>query len=186
MTHHSTFLRTPRLLLSRPEAADAGAVFALLSDPRALTHNPSDRMANLDETVDLVARWRGHWEQHGFGYCCLRTSPDSEVIGYSGVKTVRFRGEEALNLVYRLAPGAWGQGLASEAASAVVNWVGEHVPARRVLARVRPENLASQRVATKAGLVRVPEWDEEGYDGMDLVFTDPLPTFLRAGGGGPP
>jgi RimJ/RimL family protein N-acetyltransferase len=103
----------------------------------------------------------------------MRRSVDSDVVGYCGVKAVRFQSEEALNLVYRLAPRAWGCGLATEAASAVVTWAVEHIPNRRLIARVRPENLASQRVATKAGLHRAPALDEEGEDGLDFIFTLP-------------
>ena len=166
-------LRTPRLLLDPPCAADAQRVLELLSDPQSVVHNPSDGLRSLDQAAELVGRWRSQWERFGFGYWCLRTREDGEFVGYSGVKTVRFRDGEALNLVYRLAPHAWGRGLATEAASAAVAWVVRHVPDRRVIARVRPENLASQRVAAKAGLHRVPSWDEEGEDGLDLIFTYP-------------
>ena len=166
-------LRTPRLVLTPPTRADAQRVLELLSDPQSVVHNPSDGLRSLDQAAELVGRWTSQWERYGFGYWCLRTSEDGEFVGYCGVKTVRFRDGEALNLVYRLAPYAWGRGLATEAASAVVAWAARHVPDRRVIARVRPGNLASQRVAAKAGLHRVPSWDEEGEDGRDLIFTYP-------------
>jgi len=173
MQHPWTSLQTPRLLLIPPIIADAPSVLEILSDPRTVEHNPSDRVGDLDQAVDLVRRWRSQWERYGFGYWCLREPADHAVVGYCGVKTVRFRGQEALNLVYRLAPQAWGRGLATEAASAVVTWSVEHVPHRRIIARVRPDNQPSQRVATKAGLHRARELDEEGYDGLDLIFALP-------------
>ncbi len=89
------------------------------------------------------------------------------------MKAITFQGEEALNLIYRLSPWVWGNGLATEAATAVVGWAVEHVPDRRLIARVRSDNLPSQRVATKAGLHRAPTLDEEGEDGLDLIFTLP-------------
>lgn len=39
------------------------------------------------------------------------------------------------------------------------------------MARVRPTNLASQRVATKVGLRRDPAFDDDGEDGLDWAFT---------------
>jgi [ribosomal protein S5]-alanine N-acetyltransferase len=166
-------LQTPRLLLTPPTMADAPHVLGILSDPRTVEHNPSDRVDGLVQAVELLGRWRSQWERYGFGYWCLRTSADGDFIGYCGVKAVTFREEEALNLVYRLASRAWGRGLATEATTAVVAWAVHHVPNRRLIARVRPENLPSQRVATKAGLQRAPTLDDEGEDGPDLIFTLP-------------
>lgn len=164
-------LRTPRLTLTPPTVVDAAQILAIVGDSRAVEHNPADRIDNLDEAEDLVKRWRVHWAQHGYGYWCIRADAGSDIIGYSGVKTVMFRGARALNLIYRLAPSAWGRGLATEAASAVVQWVTASLPGARIIARVRPANLASQRVAIKAGLQRAPEFDEPGEDGLDLLFT---------------
>jgi len=166
-------LRTSRLSLSPPTTADAAHVLAILSDFSAVAHNPSDGLDTLDQAAELVRRWRLQWERYGFGYWCLRSTVDGTFVGYCGVKAITFQGEEALNLVYRLSPRAWGKGLATEAATAVVTWAVEHVPDRRIIARVRPDNLPSQHVATKAGLHRDPTVDEEGKDGPDLIFTLP-------------
>jgi RimJ/RimL family protein N-acetyltransferase len=56
----------------------------------------------------------------------------------------------------------------------VVGWAAE----RRLslVARIRPENLASQRVAIRAGLVRAEHLDGEGYDGFDWLYESVLPT----------
>lgn len=115
-----------------------------------MEHNPSDRLDDLDQAVDLVSQWRSKWERYGCGYWCMREPPDQAVMGYCGVKTVRFRNQQALSLIYRLTPPAWGRGLATEAASVVVAWAVKHVPDRRIIARVRPDNQSSQRVAMKA------------------------------------
>jgi RimJ/RimL family protein N-acetyltransferase len=166
-------LRTPRLFLNPPAIADAAQILAILSDSRAVDHNPSDRLDTVEQVIEVVSRWRDHWVAHGYGYWCMRTGPGSEVIGYCGIKTVKFRGSEALNLMYRLAPAAWGHGLATEAASAVVAWAIESLPHPRIIARVRPGNIASQHVATKAGLRHAPDLDDRGEDGLDLVFALP-------------
>jgi RimJ/RimL family protein N-acetyltransferase len=71
------------------------------------------------------------------------------------------------NLFYRLDPCAWGQGVGSEAAMAVVEWSPRLHPGCPVIARVRPANHASARVALKAGLARAAELDSLGDDGPD-------------------
>ena len=113
-------MTTERLRLTRPEATDSAGVFAILGDPRTVEHNPSDRLEDRAAAADLVARWVRHWEEHGFGYWCVRESGSDRIIGYAGVKRMLMQRRPVLNLVYRFAPDMWGRGFATEAASAVV------------------------------------------------------------------
>lgn len=167
-------LETARLHLSPPTRADVAAVLAIAGDPRAVEHNPSDLVTSVAQAEELVDRWIRHWERFGFGYSCVRLTGQPDVVGYCGIKVVRFRDGEALNLIYRFAPAVWGTGLATEAATRVVAYAAEHQPERRLIARIRPGNLASQRVATKVGLRHDETLDLEGQDGLDLIFTAPV------------
>src|SRR6476469_7111368 len=137
-------MRTERLLLARPLATDAAGVFAILGDPRTVEHNPSERLGDQGEASELVARWLRHWDEHGFGYWCVRESGSDRIIGYAGVKRMQVHGRPVLNLVYRFVPEVWGRGLATEAAAAVVSTVLDEMPTETVLARVRPDNLSSR------------------------------------------
>ncbi|MFF5919934.1 GNAT family N-acetyltransferase [Streptomyces flavochromogenes] len=76
-----------------------------------------------------------------------------------------------LNLFYRFATSAWGQGFAGEAAREVTDWASRHVPDLPLMARVRPANIASQCVAIRAGLIRAEHLDAIGYDGLDWIYT---------------
>jgi RimJ/RimL family protein N-acetyltransferase len=163
-------LRTDRLALTRPEPGDAAGILTIVSDPQAVHHNPSDALHTLPEVEQLVARWIDHWNRYGFGYWCVREINRDQVVGYCGLKVVSFRDDKWLNLIYRFSPAMWGSGIGSEAASAVVGWSDTNQPDHHILARIRPLNAASQRVALKAGLRRVPTMDEEGQDGLDLLF----------------
>jgi ribosomal-protein-alanine N-acetyltransferase len=165
-------MRTERLRLARPGVTDSAEVFAILGDPRTVEHNPSDRLGNRAEAAELVSRWVRHWEEHGFGYWCVRERGSDPIIGYAGVKRMLMHGRPVLNLVYRLVPEVWGQGFATEAAAAVVSMAGDEMPAETIVARVRPDNLSSQKVALKAGLQRDATMDCQGEDGLDWAFTN--------------
>lgn len=80
-----------------------------------------------------------------------------------------------LNPFYRFAASAWGQGFASEAVTAVTDWVSRHVTDLPLIARVRPANAASQRVAVRAGLMRAEHLDGPGYDGFDCIYAAKQP-----------
>ena len=78
-------MRTERLRLTRPLATDSAGVFAILGNPRTVEHNPSDRLEDRVEAAELVVRWVRHWDEHGFGYWCVRESGSDRIIGYAGV-----------------------------------------------------------------------------------------------------
>ncbi|ONI87187.1 hypothetical protein ALI22I_22285 [Saccharothrix sp. ALI-22-I] len=164
-------LRTERLTLRRPAAHDVIAVHAIHSDPAAYEHNPSDALRTHDEAAHLLRRWMAHWHDFDFGYWVVRPLDSQRPVGFCGVKFTEMDDRRALNLFYRFSTASWGQGVATEAARAVVRWAREHLPEYPVVARVRPANTASQRVALKAGLTRAEHLDRPGEDGPDLLFT---------------
>ncbi|WP_328413217.1 GNAT family N-acetyltransferase [Streptomyces violaceus] len=163
-------LRTARLLLRRPTAADVDAIFAVHRDPETCAHNPSDALARFEEAEALYQRWDDQWQQYGYGYWVVRHHGSAQQLGFCGIKPMELHGAPVLNLFYRFATSAWGQGFAAEAAAAVATWASHHLPDLPLIARVRPANLASQRVAIRAGLNRAQHLDTEGYDGFDWIY----------------
>jgi len=163
-------LETARLSLRRPTAADIDAIFAIQGDLRACYHNPSDRLAQREEAEELYRRWNDQWERCGYGYWIVECLGHDVQLGFCGIKPMELNGMKTLNLFYRFAPSAWGQGLASEAATAVAAWASRHVPDLPLIARVRPANVASQRVAIRVGLIRAEHLDTAGDDGLDWIF----------------
>jgi ribosomal-protein-alanine N-acetyltransferase len=164
---------TDRLSLRRPVPADIDAILRLHRDPVACAHNPSDMLTTRGEAIERYHRWDAHWTEHGFGYWAV-CNRNGDLLGFCGLKVMRLHERAVLNLFYRLDPAAWGNGIATEAATAVVAWAAAHGPARAaelpVVARVRPANVASARVAERAGLHRRPELDVTGADGPDWIF----------------
>jgi RimJ/RimL family protein N-acetyltransferase len=156
-------LVTKRLSLRRPTEVAVGLIYSLHTDPRACEHNPADRLTNHTEAAALYHRWDEHWQHHGFGYWVINASEKS--LGVCGLKVMTLNQREVLNLFYRLSPSAWGYGFATEAAAAVVHWADAQLVNVPVIARVRPANAASQRVAEHAGLARAEHLDTQGEDG---------------------
>jgi RimJ/RimL family protein N-acetyltransferase len=168
-----TGLQTPRLSLRRPGVADLDVVLRLHQNPLTVAHNPSDALADRPAAQRLLQRRIDHWVRHGAGYWAVSWRDDPEVPGFCGVKVMTLRGRPVSNLFYRLDPCAWGQGVGSEAAAAVVEWCRQVHPGAPVIARVRPANHTSARVALKAGLARAAEFDSIGEDGPDWIFASP-------------
>jgi [ribosomal protein S5]-alanine N-acetyltransferase len=163
-------LVTRRLSLRRPAPADVAAIFSIHSDQRACAYNPSDQLATRDEAQQLFRRWDEHWRQFGFGYWVVRRRDSATPIGFCGIKVMQLNESDVVNLFYRFDPAVWGHRLASEAASAVTDWAARNIPDRPLIARIRPQNVASQRVAIRAGLARAEQMDTIGEDGVDWIF----------------
>ena len=83
----------------------------------------------------------------------------------------------AVEIGYRVDPGARRQGLATELAAGLLGWAGAQ-GAARCLASTAPDNLASQAVLARLGFVRTGEWMDE-VDGLEWVYalelSPPLP-----------
>ena len=86
-------------------------------------------------------------------------------LGDSGLQPLENRGPET-ELGYDLHPDAWGRGIATEAARAVVADGFGRLGLDRIVAVIRPENDASRRVLEKAGFHRVG--DQQAY-GLPMV-----------------
>jgi [ribosomal protein S5]-alanine N-acetyltransferase len=163
-------LLTTRLALQRPARSDVGAIFSIHHDPQACVHNPSDALATREDAERLFERWDAHWRRFGFGYWKVRWRDSERPVGFCGVKVMHLRGRQVLNLFCRLDPLVWSRGVGSEAATAVVRWSAQRVPEYSLIARVRPQNVASQRAAIRAGLVRAEHLDTPGEDGPDWIY----------------
>ena len=163
-------LRTDRLLLRRPTTADAPFVLALHADPQAIAHNPADALGDLAEAGSRLTLWSTQW-QHGLGYWIVEERAADRAIGVCGVKAADLHGQPSWNLLYRFLPEAWGRGYAREAARASLEAAAGVDASRPVIARIRPDNTASARVAEAIGLVRRPDLDLDGDDGRDEIWS---------------
>jgi RimJ/RimL family protein N-acetyltransferase len=147
-------LRTPRLLLRPLTAADAPAVFAyagelgffaFIEDVHAEVRDayaPHHAEAHLRELLDLAARGFPNWG----------ILPADAAVSIP-VGALRFKPaaeDGAPELGYGLASAWRGQGLASEAATAVAQWALPRAP-DGLVARADPRNLASHAVLRRAG-----------------------------------
>jgi ribosomal-protein-alanine N-acetyltransferase len=117
----------------------------------------------------LVARWIGphtredvareiamqieHQASLGWSFWAVEGRASGRLIGDCGLQPLEHRGPE-VELGYDFHPRAWGRGLATEAARAVMRQAFGPLGIERVVAVVKPQHIASQRVLEKAGLQR--------------------------------
>lgn len=187
MTNDESKLRTSerspggRLLVRRPIRDDLDDVFRIHGDPRTNVHDLAGPGRDLESCRKLLDKWLAHWDTYGFGYWVVEIADtrrsdhrDGAVVGVSGVRHGVWLGRPFLNLYYRFVPEAWGCGYASEVARYAVQWATSTHPDLPVLARTRPGNIASRRVAEAVGLVLQPDLEADDGHGPMVVFGQPM------------
>ena len=104
-----------------------------------------------------------------FGAYLLVLRETGEAVGSAGF-TGAPNDEGAVLMGYSIYPEFQGQGLASEAATALVACALEQPDVGRVRATIRPDHLASQRVAANAGLRRTDRTEIDEDAGLVEVW----------------
>ena len=141
-------LETPRLLLREWRETDFEPHAAMCADPEVMRH--------LGGTLDRAESWRrmaqhaGHWALRGYGRWAVERRDTGEWIGRVGLwYPPDWPGVE---VGWTLARGAWGQGYATEAATAAIRWAWTHLDCDRLVSLIEPANTASIRVAQRLGM----------------------------------
>jgi len=79
-------------------------------------------------------------------------------------------GQPEIEIGYRLAKSAWGQGYATEAARSVRDFAFLTLGMKRLIAMIDPSNVASIRVAEKIGMRYERDVMFDSYTHPDLVY----------------
>ena len=104
----------------------------------------------------------GFWALIGYGYWSFVDRHTGAYVGHGGLA----RYERGLGTLvdfpeagWAFVPGAWGQGYATEAMAAILDWSDRILKAPETRCIIDPDNTASQRVAAKLGYVQIDEID---------------------------
>ncbi|WP_327091917.1 GNAT family N-acetyltransferase [Nonomuraea sp. NBC_01738] len=142
-------ISTGQLVLRPPSSDDAESVAVACDDPVTARFLPLLASPyTLRDAHAYLASAAERWELGGAEFSIVR---DGVYAGSVGLTPPDRWG--VVDLGYTVAPQARGQGVGAAAARAVTDWALDH-GARRVQLEAEVENLASLRVAYKAGFMQ--------------------------------
>jgi RimJ/RimL family protein N-acetyltransferase len=151
-------LRTDRLTLRRWQDSDLEPWAAMNADPDVREHLGD--LLSREQSDASVARFQADFDQRGYGWWAVEARATGEFIGFAGLDQVDdgmpFTGVE---IGWRLARPAWGQGYATEAALTVLAYGFETLELPEILAVTTATNLRSQAVMRRIGMTRNPADD---------------------------
>ena len=171
-------IETERLRLRGPRPTDFPDSAALWSDA-VVTRFTSGKPLSEEEVWGRLLRYVGHWAWMGFGYWVMEEKATGQFAGEVGFSDWKREIKPSIQglpeLGWVLAPRVHGQGYATEAGRAAIDWAHSHFRKRTsgagyagfvgprapellsacMTCIIHPENVRSIRVAEKCGFKEV-------------------------------
>ena len=145
-------LTTPRLRLRGFGRADRMPFAAMNADAEVMRH--MSRRLDRVQSDAFVDRILGHWEADGFGIWAIERRDDGTFLGFAGLSEPAFRAPftPAIEVGWRLARAAWGNGYATEAGAAALEFGFETLGREEIVSFTAAGNERSRRVMERLGM----------------------------------
>ena len=159
-------LQTSRLVLRPFREEDIDLLAKLMANADFMRFSLG--VFSRQQTIAFLGKIIG-WQRRGLpSLFAVIHRADNRLIGYCGFFHQQVDGIEEIEIGYRLDPGYWSAGLATEAAQAVRDHAFRDLKLRRVISLIHPDNAPSRRVAEKIGMNLEKEIAFRGFP--TLVF----------------
>ena|SRR5579862_3113270 len=146
-------LRTARLLLRPFTEADTDAVFALCSNPRVMRYWDAPPYSERARAERFIAISKQMEEEGSGARLAIHRADVGVFIGWNNL--LRWNPEfRSAKIGYCFDEAAWGQGFATDAGDALLQWAFATLDLNRVQAEADTRNIASGCVLEKLGFVR--------------------------------
>jgi RimJ/RimL family protein N-acetyltransferase len=148
------WLETLRLAMREFTPDDFDDLFGLDTDPRVMKYisrgKPATR-AEVESSLRRILRYPTLYPDLGIWHTSRRDT--GAFIGWFSLK---YAGKSPdIEIGYRLRHDAWGQGYATEGATALAHYGFDDLGLQRIIGVTHPGNKASQNVLMKAGLADI-------------------------------
>ena len=151
---------TERLILRNWHDKDRPVYLATCNTAAVTRH--LDGPSSEEDIEAAFGRIAKSQQERAFSFWAIERKSDGALLGYCGLRICDdlerpVHGE--VEIGWRLREDAWGQGYASEAARAALEWAWANLDADRVVSFTVPANEASWRLMERLGMTRRPDLD---------------------------
>ena len=157
-------ITTPRLILRTFTEEDVEPMVRILGEKDVLRYFPKTDPPQRDRVQKMIVGLLKHWEEHGYGLWAVESRSTGDLMGRCGLQILPETEEVEVDFI--LGRPFWGQGFATEAGRASLQYGFEQLRLERVIGIAHVENKASQRVLEKLGMDLVEQrqlWGIECY-----------------------
>ena len=155
-------IKTARLLLRRWRDDDVEPFAAMCSDPEVMRYIGSGATRTRAQAQASIETYECEWEEKGYGLCAVELLEDGRFLGFTGLSEPIFLPDvmPAVEIGWRFALQSWGNGYASEAAQAALDFGHRNLGLSEIVSIYQAENHASARIIQKLGM----RFDREAID----------------------
>ncbi|HXG67208.1 MAG TPA: GNAT family N-acetyltransferase [Blastocatellia bacterium] len=160
-------IETARLRMRPCTPDDVDELHRLWTDPGVRKYLWDDAVIPRETAEEVVNVSMETFSTRGFGFWVVMLREEQAIIGFCGFRL--FDDPPEVEILYGIYPEYWGQGLATEAAKAMIRCGFEEHGFARIWAGADPPNAASFRVMKRSGMkyakqIRVGELDAIYYE----------------------
>ncbi len=166
---------TPRLIIREFREEDAGGFSEMQTDPEAMRFLggvwPADRARQV------IPQIMQNYRDKDLEWYAVTRKEDGAFVGVCFVAPLGEKWCTALEvgpqieLGYRYVRRFWGNGYATEAGAAMLKWGFEELQLPQIVAIVKKDNVASDRVINKLGMIYRKSVDRDGVTAKYYTLT---------------
>ena len=152
-------VRTDRLVLRRWHETDLEPFARLTADAEVMRYFPAP--LSREQSDGLAARADALFDSRGYGLWALERLDTGDFIGFTGLAPMPegIPGSGGVEVGWRLAQSAWGQGFATEAATAALRFGFDTLGLAEVNSITAVINIRSRRVMERLGMLLADEFE---------------------------
>jgi ribosomal-protein-alanine N-acetyltransferase len=147
---------------------DLDELHRLWTDPGVRKYLWDDTVISREQAEAVIASSIDSSASHGFGLWSVYPKDEAALIGFCGFRL--FGEPQEVEILYGVAPSHWGQGLATEAAQAMLRCGFEEHGFDLIYAGADPPNAASFRVMEKTGMKFAKRVQVDGVEAVYYVL----------------
>lgn len=143
-------LQTERLYIRKIQIEDYNLICSILQDINVMyawEHAFSDEEVKQWINENII-----RYNRDGYSYWAVIEKSSDRLIGVSGLISETVDNDNYVGVGYIYQRSYWGKGYAFEVASACVDYAFNVLHLNEITAQIRPENIASIKVAERLGM----------------------------------
>lgn len=170
-------LNTERLILRPFEKSDAESFFEMDKNPEVHRYLWNKPVLEIEEVFAGIKMIRQQYIDNNIGRFAVILKETNEFIGWAGLKyntkTVNNK-NYFYDIGYRLNENFWGNGYASEASFAWLDYGFKVMKIEKMTAAAQTANIASNRILQKIGMKVTEQYleDNVSWNWYEMINTD--------------
>lgn len=148
-------IETERLVLRAHRIEDFPSFARMWADPHFVRFLDQSTPLPEEDAWARFLRHPGYWQFLGYGVWAIEEKETHRFVGNAGFsdrkRTICSTLFSVPEMGWSLSSTVQGNGYATEAACAAIEWADANLPDEKTVCAIRPDNLASLKVAAKCG-----------------------------------